>query len=122
MIEELIAWANDYKKRAREVVDILNYHQIMSEDAFRSEGRIQAMDDMLSFIEEGKTKEICYYCTEKPLIDRKCLMSSGKGDYSVFINSCNYLEDSEIGDWNAKFSLHGVKINYCPMCGRVLNE
>ncbi|MGV6935898.1 hypothetical protein ACWA2B_10325 [Paenibacillus sp. CMM36] len=66
--------------------------------------------------------EVCGYCSGMPLVGRKPLMNSGKGDYSVFINSCNYLEDSEIGDWNAKFSLYGVKINFCPVCGRTLND
>lgn len=62
----------------------------------------------------------CEYCSGKPLVNRKPLMSNGKGNYTVFINSCNYLEDSEIGGQNAKFSLFGVKINYCPVCGKAL--
>jgi DNA-directed RNA polymerase subunit RPC12/RpoP len=63
----------------------------------------------------------CEYCSGKPLIDRKPLMRSGEGDYTVFINSCNYLEDSEVLDCSKKFSLYGVKINFCPVCGRKLS-
>lgn len=90
----------------------------MPDDAFRGEGRIQAIGDLLGYIEENKKLINCEYCTGRPLVDRKPLMSNGKGNYTVFINSCYHLEDSEIGDWNAKFSLYGVKINYCPICGR----
>lgn len=63
----------------------------------------------------------CKYCI-KDYRKRKPLMSNGKGDYQVFINSCNYLEDTEIGDWTKKFSLFGVKINFCPICGKELND
>ncbi len=49
-------------------------------------------------------------------------MQNGKGDYYVSINSCNYLEDSEVGDRNVKFSLFGERINFCPMCGRELKR
>jgi hypothetical protein len=65
-------------------------------------------------------EEKCDYCTGKPLLDRKPLMSNNKGDYTVFINQCNYLEDSEVGDRTKKFSLFGIKIKYCPACGREL--
>lgn len=67
-------------------------------------------------------KEKCEYCTGKPLLDRKPLMSNGKGDYTVFINRCNHLEDSKVGDWSKKYSLFGVKINFCPVCGRELGN
>lgn len=66
-------------------------------------------------------EEKCAYCVED-YRNRKPLMSSGKGDYAVYINSCNYLEDSEIGDWNFKFSLYGVKIKFCPVCGKELDK
>ena len=64
-------------------------------------------------------KENCEYCTGSPLKDRKNLMKSYSSSYSVFINECNYLEDSVIGN-SVHYSLHGVKINYCPICGRKL--
>ncbi len=66
--------------------------------------------------------EKCNYCNGKPLVDKKPLMSNYKGDYTVFINRFHYLEDSEIGDSSKKFSLLGIKINFCPVCGRKLNE
>ncbi|MGR5868134.1 hypothetical protein ACT7C5_09905 [Bacillus pacificus] len=65
--------------------------------------------------------EQCEYCTGNSY-KRKPLMQNGKGDYYVSINSCNYLEDSEVGDRNVKFSLFGERINFCPMCGRELKE
>jgi hypothetical protein len=65
--------------------------------------------------------EKCEYCTGKPLVDRKPLMISYTSDYKVFINSCNYLEDSVIGN-SVPYSLHGVKINFCPVCGRELTK
>lgn len=69
--------------------------------------------------------ENCEYCHGKPLTERKPLMSNvmtnGIGNYTVFINSCNFLEDSVIGN-SVPYSLHGVKINYCPICGRKLNK
>lgn len=67
-------------------------------------------------------RENCEYCNGNPLKDRKPLMSNGKGSYTVFINSCNYLEDSEVGDITEKFSLFGTKINFCPVCGKKLSE
>lgn len=118
MIEGLMVWANDYKRRAREVVDILNYHRIMPEDAFRGEGRIQAISDVLSFIEENKTKVNCEYCSDKPLT-RKSLMYCQTSDYNVSINRCNHLEDNVVGG-SVPHSVYGIKINYCPMCGRKL--
>jgi predicted metal-binding protein len=65
--------------------------------------------------------EKCGYCTGRPLVDRKPLMSSQTSDYSVFINSCNYLEDSVIGG-SVPHSLYGKKINFCPICGRELKK
>ncbi|MET3209705.1 UNVERIFIED_CONTAM: hypothetical protein ABIC26_002652 [Paenibacillus sp. PvR008] len=67
-----------------------------------------------------KEKYICKHCTGRPTEDREPLMSNGKGDYTVFINSCNYLEDSEVGNRSIKCSLFGVKIYFCPVCGRKL--
>ncbi|MDQ0268898.1 hypothetical protein [Cytobacillus purgationiresistens] len=63
----------------------------------------------------------CEYCTGRPLLERKNLMVSYSSDYKVFINQCNYLEDSVIGN-TVPHSLHGVKINFCPMCGRDLGK
>jgi hypothetical protein len=65
--------------------------------------------------------EKCEYCTGEPLRDRKNLMTSYMSDYKVFINSCNYLEDSVVGN-SVPHSLFGEKINFCPMCGRELNR
>ena len=48
-------------------------------------------------VKEISMGEKCEYCTGRPLVDRKPLMSSQTSDYSVFINDCNYLEDSVIG-------------------------
>lgn len=48
-------------------------------------------------------------------------MKAFKSDYTVFINSCNYLEDSVIGS-SVPYSLLGVKINYCPICGKKLED
>lgn len=64
-------------------------------------------------------EEKCEYCTGRPLLERKNLMTSNSSDYKVFINQCNYLEDSVIGN-SVPHSLHGVKINFCPVCGREL--
>jgi hypothetical protein len=66
-------------------------------------------------------KEKCEYCTGRPLLERKNLMSSFTSDYKVFINQCNYLEDSVIGN-SVPHSLHGIKINFCPVCGRKLGK
>lgn len=63
----------------------------------------------------------CEYCIGR-WTERKSLMKNGKGDYYVKINSCNYLEDSEVGNFNFKYSLFGEKINYCPICGRELEK
>ncbi|MFI2856900.1 hypothetical protein ACH6EH_07140 [Paenibacillus sp. JSM ZJ436] len=119
MIDNLIVWSNDYRKRAKEVIDILIYHHILPEDSLRAEGRIQAIEDVLKFIEDKKTIECCRHCTGMPLVDREPLMCSQTSDYSVFINRCNYLEDSIVGG-SAPHSLYGVKINFCPVCGRTL--
>ncbi|GAB6989547.1 hypothetical protein [Paenibacillus pini] len=119
MLDELVIWAKDYGERSKEVADILKYHQILPEDSYRAEGRIQAIDDMLNFIEENKIRKGCEYCTGNPLSDRKPLMKSQLSDYSVFINSANYLEDSVIGG-SVPHSLYGVKIVFCPVCGKKL--
>lgn len=63
--------------------------------------------------------DTCPYCSGRPLADRKPLMRNHSDDYSVFINSCNYLEDSVIGG-SELHSLYGVKIYFCPVCGRKL--
>lgn len=34
-------------------------------------------------------KENCEYCTGRPLLERKNLMTSYSSDYKVFINQCN---------------------------------
>lgn len=119
MLDELITWAKDYKNRAKEVVDILKYHQILPEDGYRAEGRIQAIDDVLRFIEEDKIGKGCGHCTGRPLVDRKPLMKAQLSEYNVFINGCNYLEDSVIGG-SVPHSLYGVKIRFCPVCGKKL--
>lgn len=100
-------------------MDVLNYHQIMPEDSYRAEGRIQAIEDVIKFIEDKAFKEDCKYCSGKPFVDREPLMKAQLSDYSVTINSVNYLEDSIIGG-SASHSLYGVKVNYCPICGRKL--
>ncbi|GCD12920.1 hypothetical protein [Clostridium tagluense] len=64
-------------------------------------------------------KEKCKYCTGR-WDERKPLMRNSKGDYYVKINNCMYLEDSEIGNSNFKFSLIGERIKFCPMCGEIL--
>ena len=63
-------------------------------------------------------REKCEYCTGHSS-KRKPLMKNVKGDYFVVINSCNYLEDSVIGN-SVHYSLFGKEINYCPICGRKL--
>lgn len=63
-------------------------------------------------------KEKCPYCTGRAT-KRKPLMKNNKGDYSVVINSCNYLEDSVVGN-SVDYSLFGERIKFCPMCGRKL--
>jgi hypothetical protein len=64
--------------------------------------------------------EKCEYCSGKPY-ERKELMYTQTSDYKVFINSCNYLEDNVIGG-TVPHSVYGIKINFCPMCGRDLNR
>jgi hypothetical protein len=66
-------------------------------------------------------EETCRYCTGRPLVDREPIMKSQLSDYNVFINSANHLEDSIIGG-SAPHSLYGVKINYCPVCGKKLDK
>jgi len=63
----------------------------------------------------------CEYCTGEPLKDRAALMSNQAGDYFVFINQCNFLEDNVIGG-SKPHSLYGVHINFCPRCGRDLGK
>lgn len=65
--------------------------------------------------------EECEYCSTYPCIKRKELMFTQTNDYKVFINGCNYLEDNVIGG-TVPHSVYGIKINYCPMCGRNLNK
>lgn len=65
--------------------------------------------------------ENCQFCTGK-ISERQPLMKNGEGNYYVIINRFNYLEDSEVGDFTAKFSLFGEKIRFCPMCGRNLKD
>jgi hypothetical protein len=63
----------------------------------------------------------CEYCTGKHCIKRKELMYNQTSDYKVFINSCNYLEDNVVGG-TVPHTVYGIKINFCPMCGRDLNK
>lgn len=65
--------------------------------------------------------EDCKYCNGN-WKDRESLMKNSEGDYYVKINNCNYLEDNKIGDFGQKFSLFGIKIDFCPKCGRKLGE
>ncbi|WP_124115361.1 hypothetical protein [Paenibacillus xylanexedens] len=65
--------------------------------------------------------ENCKYCAGESSTDREPLMKAQLSDYSVFINSVNYLEDSIVGG-SAPHSLYGVKINYCPVCGKGLKS
>ena len=66
---------------------------------------------------------MCKYCEtyNGHWSKRDKLMSNDNGTYYVIINDCNYLEDSVIGH-SVPYSLFGVKINYCPMCGRKLGD
>jgi hypothetical protein len=64
------------------------------------------------------SKEKCEYCTGNGYA-RKPLMKNNKGDYFIVINSCNYLEDSVVGN-STEYTLFGEKIKFCPMCGREL--
>jgi hypothetical protein len=66
-----------------------------------------------------QTKEICKYCTGRPFVDREPLMKAQLSDYNVFINGANHLEDNVVGG-SVSHSLYGVKINFCPVCGRKL--
>ena len=65
-------------------------------------------------------KENCEYCVDKPL-KRKELMYTQTSDYKVFINNHNYLEDNVVGG-AVPHSVYGIKINFCPMCGKDLNK
>lgn len=40
----------------------------------------------------------CGYCTGRPLVERGNLMINSDKSYKVFINQCNFLEDSVIGN------------------------
>ena len=73
------------------------------------------------YIKEGEhmDKDRCEFCMVTPCINRKELMYAQTSDYKVIINSCNYLEDNVIGG-TVPHSVYGIKINYCPMCGRHL--
>jgi len=75
---------------------------------------IEIIDDNL----DNNIKSKCEYCEVKEW-DKKPLMINDKGDYYVVINSCNYLEDSVVGN-SVDYSLFGKQIKYCPMCGREL--
>lgn len=68
-----------------------------------------------------KEKEVCEYCTGNHCVKRKALMYTQTSDYKVFINSCNYLEDNVVGG-TVPHSVYGIKINFCPMCGRELGN
>ncbi|MFE6075660.1 hypothetical protein ACFVQB_14405 [Paenibacillus sp. NPDC057886] len=70
---------------------------------------------------KDKCNENCRYCIDKISTDREPLMKAQLSNYSVFINNVNYLEDSIAGG-SAPHSLYGVKINYCPVCGRNLKS
>lgn len=61
----------------------------------------------------------CDYC-EGSDIKRKHLMSDTDNNV-VIINSCGYLEESRTSI-NTIGIYIGVKINFCPMCGRKLNN
>jgi hypothetical protein len=65
--------------------------------------------------------EKCMYCNGNPLFERKPLMYTQTSDYKVFINSCNYLEDNVVGG-TVPHSVYGIKINFCPICGRELGK
>ncbi|WP_425203771.1 hypothetical protein [Priestia megaterium] len=60
----------------------------------------------------------CQYCTGHSR-DRKELMYTQTSDYKIIINRCNFLEDNLIGG-SVPHSVYGIKISYCPMCGREL--
>jgi hypothetical protein len=65
-------------------------------------------------------EKVCEYCMVKS-IKRKALMYTQTSDYRIFINRCNFLEDNVIGG-SVPHSVYGIKINFCPMCGRDLNK
>jgi len=65
-------------------------------------------------------EEKCEYCTGHDS-KRKPLMKNSTGNYLVILNSCNYLEDSVVGN-SVEYSLFGEKIRFCPMCGRPLTD
>ena len=62
---------------------------------------------------------MCKYCEGK-YKDKEPLMYKNNSDYAIKINSCNYLEENRVG--GQKESIYGIKINYCPMCGRKLEN
>lgn len=63
----------------------------------------------------------CDYCTGTPSIHRKELMYTQSNDYKVFLNECHYLEDNIIGG-TVPHTVYGIKIHFCPMCGRKLEK
>ena len=78
-------------------------------------GEIDDSDD------SDKEEKMCKYCSGEPMHGRKPLMTNHDESYTVFINSCNYLEDSVVGN-SVPHSLLGVKINFCPVCGKELKD
>ncbi|CAH1058791.1 hypothetical protein [Paenibacillus pseudetheri] len=82
---------------------------------------VDIASESMGYPEDENKEEKCRYCTGRPLVDREPLMKSQLSDYNVFINSVNYLEDSIIGG-SAPHSLYGVKIKYCPVCGKDLGK
>jgi hypothetical protein len=63
----------------------------------------------------------CEYCSGDSHRKNKRLMENAKGDYFVAINSCNYLEDSVVGN-SVYHSLIGERLNFCPICSRKLQR
>ncbi|MEK3770074.1 hypothetical protein MKY14_16100 [Paenibacillus sp. FSL R5-0887] len=82
---------------------------------------VDIASESMGYPEDENEEKKCGYCTGRPLVDRKPLMKSQLSDYSVFINSANYLEDSVIGG-SVPHSLYGVRIKFCPVCGKELVE
>lgn len=62
---------------------------------------------------------MCKYCEGK-YKDKEPLMYKNNSDYVIKINSCNYLEENRVG--GQKESIYGIKLNYCPMCGKKLGD